>query len=178
MSLITARGQFQLISAACHGMSAAMPPFFQGNFLKEGLMKLNSLTARFSALAIAAAVAFATPASADVALNKNAHITESLVAAQVGDILRKSCSSISARFVVVFQKMNALEAYARSEGYTETEVRAFLKDKAEKARIKGLADSYLAAAGVVADDEESYCASGRNEIAKETLAGSFLMSWK
>ena len=130
------------------------------------------------ALIAALVLALVTPAyAAPVALNKNAHITESLVAARSADIIRKTCGSISARMFTVYQKLNALEQYARDQGYTEDEVKAFLKDKAEKARINKLADAYLAAAGAVAGDEESYCKAGRDEIAKATLAGSLLSSW-
>lgn len=130
------------------------------------------ITAGFFGLTLSSA------AMAQVALNQNDHITESLVAAQVGDTIRKTCGSISARYAVVYSKMGELEDYARAEGYTEEAVRAFLKDKTEKARIKALAAEYLAAAGAVEGDEESYCKAGRDEIAKETLAGSLLMSWK
>lgn len=144
----------------------------QGKSLKEGVMIKNTI------LAMGLLLSLGAPAMAQVALNENDHITESLVAAQVGDILRKTCGSISARYVVVYQKMGELEDYARSEGYTEDEVKAFLKNKAEKARIKALAQDYLNKAGVVDGDEESYCKVGRDEIAKETLAGSLLKSWK
>lgn len=113
-----------------------------------------------------------------VPLNEDEHITESLVAAQTGDIIRKSCASITARFFVFYEKAAALEQYARDQGYTEDEVKAFLRDPEEKARIRGLAEAYLAAAGVVAGDEESYCVAGRAEIAAGTLAGSLLRSWK
>lgn len=118
------------------------------------------------------------PAWSQVALNQNAHITESLVAAKVGDIIRNTCASISARYVVVYQKMGELEDYARAQGYTEDQVRAFLKDKAEKQRIAALAEAYLAEAGATPGNEESYCQAGRDEIAAETLVGSLLSSWK
>lgn len=125
------------------------------------------------------ALALAGPGlAAEVPLNQNEHITESLVAAQVGDIIRKGCGSISARYLVVYEKMGALEDYARAEGYTEDEVRAFLKNKTEKARIKALAADYLAAAGADLADEASLCAVGEAEIEAETLAGSLLRSWK
>jgi hypothetical protein len=117
-------------------------------------------------------------AQAQVALNQNDHITQSLVAAKVADEIRNTCASISARYLVVFQKMGELEDYARAGGYTETEVRAFLKDKGEKARITALAQAYLTEAGAVPGDEESFCLAGRGEIAAETLAGSLLSSWK
>lgn len=138
---------------------------------------------KFAALgpvAALVAVLAAAPlrAEAPVPLNQDDHITESLVAAQVGDIIRKSCSSISARFFVFYEKAAALEQYARDAGYTEEEVGLFLKNREEKARIRALADAHLAAAGVVAGDEETYCAAGRAEIAAGTLAGSLLRSWK
>lgn len=124
------------------------------------------------------ALALAGPASAQVPLNENAHITTSLVAAQVGDMIRKACGTIWARYLVVFEKMGELEAYARAEGYTEDEVRAFLRDKTEKARIRGLAEEYLTAAGLDPAAEDSYCTVGEQEIATGTLAGSLLRSWK
>ena len=79
---------------------------------------------------------------------------------------------------VVLGELNALEDYARDQGYTEAEVKAFLKDKTEKARIKAAAATYLKKAGAVDGDAETYCVVGRAEIAKGTLAGSLLRSWK
>ena len=120
----------------------------------------------------------ATAALAQVPLNQEKHINDSLVAARVADVIRNECSSISARLIVFYQKTKALEQYARDQGYTEPEVKAFLKNKTEKARIKGLAADYLARIGAKEGDEESYCAAGRSEIAKGTLAGELLSSWK
>ncbi|MBP9950693.1 MAG: DUF5333 domain-containing protein [Cypionkella sp.] len=120
----------------------------------------------------------ATPALALEPLNTEKHINDSLVAGRVGDVIRSTCPSISAKMFVVLQKLNDLESYARDKGYKEADVKAFLKDKTEKARIKGLAAAYLKAAGAVEGDAESYCKVGRDEIAKGTLAGTLLRSWK
>lgn len=120
----------------------------------------------------------ATPALAQVPLNQDAHINDSLVAGKVGDTIRKTCPSISAKMFTVLSKLNELEDYARGKGYAEADVKAFLKDPKEKARIKGLALDYLTKAGAVEGDEESYCKVGRDEIAKGTLTGSLLRSWK
>ena len=57
-------------------------------------------------------------------------------------------------------------------------VKAFLKDPVEKKRINDLAAAYLKKAGAVEGDAESYCVAGKAEIAKGTLAGSLLKSWK
>lgn len=120
----------------------------------------------------------ATPALALEPLKTEKHINDSLVAGRVGDVIRSTCPSISAKMFVVLQKLNELESYARDKGYKEADVKAFLKDKSEKARIRGLAAAYLKAAGAVEGDPESYCKVGRDEIAKGTLAGTLLRSWK
>jgi hypothetical protein len=113
-------------------------------------------------------------ALAKTPLPKENHINYSLMAGVVADNIRKTCPSISARMFVAWSKLNALKSYAISKGYTEPEVRAFLKDPKEKARVKGLAADYLKAHGAVEGDPESYCAVGREEIAKKSLIGQML----
>lgn len=132
----------------------------------------KSITAAMLALCLAG------PALALEPLNKDAHVTESLVAVRVGDTIRNTCPSISAKMFTVLAKWNDLKAYLRDKGYTEEQVETFRKDKTEKARIKGLAAEYLKAAGAVEGDVESYCKVGRDEIAKGTLAGSLLRSYE
>lgn len=109
-------------------------------------------------------------------LNAEKHINDSLRAAQIGDIIRKTCPTISARLVVAYNKARDLERYALSKGYTEAEIKAFIKDKAEKRRIRTEATAWLAATGAVAGDPESYCRIGRDQIAQGTLTGQLLRS--
>ena len=129
-------------------------------------------------LTLIAAPALAAPVAAQSKIAADAHVTEVLLAARVGDVIRNTCPSISARFLAVYGEMNALKSYARGQGYSEDEVKAFLRDPAEKDRIKALAAAYLAKAGAREGDAESYCVVGRDEIAKGTRAGSLLRSWK
>lgn len=129
-------------------------------------------------LTVSLAALLALPVAAQTPLNKEARINSTLIAGQVGDTIRKTCPSISAKMFVVLGELNALEDYARDQGYTEAEVKAFLKDKTEKARIKVAAAEYLKKAGVIEGDVETYCVVGRAEIEKGTLAGSLLRSWK
>lgn len=112
-----------------------------------------------------------------VPLAENTHIRDSLVAGRVADVLRTECGSLHARMLLALSKLDDLKDYAIAEGYTEAEVKAFLKDKAQKDAMKAIAADYLAKAGAVAGDEDSYCRVGRDEIAKGTLAGSLLWSW-
>ena len=113
------------------------------------------------------------PARAET-LREDAHVTEKLVAAQAGDILRNACPKASARMFVVLGEMASLQSYAISQGYDEATVKAFLADKAEKKRIRQLANAYLAKAGFVKGDEASACATARAEVAGGTFTGSLL----
>ena len=115
-------------------------------------------------------------AQAGVPLAEEPHINEQLMAAAVGDAIRKTCPSISARMVTVYFKAKELEDYARDAGYREDEVKAFLKDKTEKARIKAMATEYMAANGVVEGDADSYCTLGNSEIRKDSPIGVLLRS--
>lgn len=109
-------------------------------------------------------------------LEKDAHVTDKLVAAQVGDIIRNTCPSISARMFVVLGEMMSLKNYAFDQGNSEDEIKAFLDSPSEKARIKALALDYLAKAGATQGDPETYCAAGRAEIAAGSMAGQLLRS--
>lgn len=139
----------------------------------------RSMSLRFSSLLLALVLGAGQGFAQDrVPLPEEAHINEQLIAASAGDILRNTCPTISARFFVVWQKLRDLEEYARDKGYGEAEVTAFLKDKTQRKRVKVAAEAYLAAAGVIEGDAESYCVVGRAEIAKGTLVGSLLRSWE
>ncbi len=113
-------------------------------------------------------------ALAKTPLPQEKHINNSLMAGVAADKIRKACPSISARMFVAWGKLNALKSYAIHQGYSEPEVRAFMKDPKEKARVKGMAADYLKAHGVVAGNPESYCTVGREEIAKKSLIGQML----
>ena len=120
----------------------------------------------------------ATPALAQDAINLDPHINESLIAGRVGDTIRNTCPSISARMLVALSKLRELERYARDKGYTDADYEAFMDNKAEKNRLKAAAADYLKQAGAVEGDPESYCKVGQDEIAKGSLIGSLLRSSK
>lgn len=172
MSILSLTGDSMRKTASCHGISSVKPAAFIARTAMERAMKTTVLT--LSVLMLGVAV----PALARTPLAQNSHITDSLVAGRVGDTIRKTCPSISARMITAYTKLKALEQFARDQGYTEDEVKVFMKDSGQKARIKALAAQYLAKAGVVEGNIESYCAAGRAEIEKGTLAGSLLRSSK
>ena len=107
---------------------------------------------------------------------QNAHINDELRAGFAGDVLRKTCPTLSARMLVVMGRLWDLKAYAEAQGYTSADYDAFRNDPVQKKRLKDEAAAYLAAAGAKPDDAESYCAVGEDEIAKNTPLGTLLRS--
>lgn len=131
-----------------------------------------TIVAAFSALMLVA-----TPAVALQPLSQDDHVTGTLVSAAIGEEIRNKCSRISARLLRAVAKARALEQYALAKGYTEADVKVFLKSKTEKARIVSLARAYMVKNGVVEGQEATYCSLGRAEIAKGTLTGYLLFAW-
>lgn len=128
------------------------------------------------AFGFAALMAVASPALALDPLPEEAHINDSLRAGRIGDVIRKTCPTISARMFTVLGKIEDLKRYALDKGYSRDEVEAFLKDREQKDRLKAEAAAYLADAGAVEGDVQSYCRVGRDEIAKGSLIGELLRS--
>jgi hypothetical protein len=122
-------------------------------------------------------VTLAAPALAGpVPMAQNAHINDELRAGFAGDILRKTCPTLSARMLVVMGRLWDLKSYAEAQGYTAEDYDAFRSDPVQKKRLKDEAAAYLASAGAKAGDVESYCAVGEAEIAKQTPLGTLLRS--
>ncbi|MDP3262797.1 MAG: DUF5333 domain-containing protein [Tabrizicola sp.] len=120
----------------------------------------------------------ATPAFALEPLAEETFINDSLRAGRIGDVIRKTCPTIHARMFVVLGKIEGLKQYALNKGYARADVEAFIRNDAEKARIKAEAAEYLKAAGAVEGQPETYCAVGEAEIAKGSLIGELLRSSK
>ena len=120
--------------------------------------------------------AFAGPAAALEPLSTERHINDSLISARVADRIRKTCPSLDGRVIYAFSQARALKGYARGKGYSEAEIEAFLDNKAERARIYAVAETYLAQKGATEGNAESYCAVGLNEIAARSLIGSLLVA--
>ena len=130
------------------------------------------------AIAVAlAGLTLAAPAlSGPVPMAQNVHINDELRAGFAGDILRKSCPTISARMLVVMGRLWDLKSYAEEQGYTAEDYNAFRSDPVQKKRLKDEAAAYLAAAGAKSGDVESYCAVGEAEITNDTPLGQLLRS--
>ena len=121
------------------------------------------------ALAVPALAAAEPPPLAEVE-----HIHSRLLAAAVGDQIRRNCPDISERRWVVRSEALRLFNHALSLGHTRRSVEAYLDDPAERAAMEARRDAWLQSNGAVAGDADSYCRIGRREIAQGTYLGSLL----
>ncbi|MFN3526352.1 MAG: DUF5333 domain-containing protein [Paracoccus sp. (in: a-proteobacteria)] len=127
------------------------------------------------AAALLASLPLATPAAAaQEPLSQNAYVVDRLVQARVADLVRRGCPSIEARMVRAFREARALKRHALDQGYSEAQIDAFLDSREDRQRIYAQADRYMVERGVVNGQPDTFCRLGRDEIARQTVAGSLL----
>lgn len=131
---------------------------------------------RAAFVSIATLAALTGPAAALPPLSQERHINDSLVQARVADVLRKGCPTLDARLVRAFSEARKLKRYALDQGYSESQIDAFLDSRDERRRIYAEADRYMVANGVVNGQPDTFCRLGQQEIERKTIAGSLLVA--
>lgn len=120
----------------------------------------------------------AAPAFALEPIRENKTIYNTLLQGFIGDQIADNCPTIDARTLRALGELNKLKNEALKMGYSSAEIRAFVTDKAEKARGKADAAGWLEAKGAVPGSAQAYCAVGEAEIARKSLVGYLLRSTK
>lgn len=123
-----------------------------------------------------AALMLAAPAFALVPINQEKRINDTLRSGFIADAIADNCPTLQPRRLRALSELLKLRDYALSQGYSATEVRAFVEDRDEKARGKAEAARWLASKGAVAGKPAAYCAAGEAEIARGSLVGALLRS--
>jgi len=118
------------------------------------------------------------PISAPVAARSPGDIAEvwnGLLAVAVGHLIEDNCATISPRLIRVYTLRNQLIAAARSAGFADDEIRAFVENRGEQKRLEAEARAYLAARDVdKSSPAASYCPIGSDEIAAGSPVGRLL----
>ncbi|SFS06788.1 DUF5333 domain-containing protein [Yoonia litorea] len=124
---------------------------------------------------LAALIGFgAAPVGAQTPLKDVAHVRDGIIHVGMAYEISEKCPEISARLFRGIGFLNSLKRHARSLGYTEAEIDAYVNDDAEKDRLEAIARESLAALGVVEGEEATYCAAGRAEMEANTRVGWLL----
>ena len=130
------------------------------------------MTRTFVASVLTAALFLGAPASAG--LKDETQINDGLLAVGIADEIRNKCSSISARTFTALGYLNSLKKLARQKGYSNDEINRYVKNDAEKAKMRKRGEKYLAQNGASTSDPESMCRLGRAEIKKRSQIGVLL----
>jgi hypothetical protein len=119
-------------------------------------------------LAIAGA-AHAKPALRDVPEIDNNMLWVAL-AIEISD----NCDDISPRTLKGLFFLNTLKNKAQALGYSNEEIRAYVKSDAEKARMRERGETYVKAQGLEPADTGDLCKLGHAEIARGSQIGVLL----
>jgi hypothetical protein len=111
---------------------------------------------------------------ANQGLPSEKYITEGLIAISMADTVRNECASISAQLIPAILYLNSLKQHAIELGYTAAEIKTFIKDKSEKARLLEVARTRLEELGALSDVPSSYCGIGLAEIETGSTIGKLL----
>jgi hypothetical protein len=123
-----------------------------------------------------AALAFAAPALAQVPINEEPVINDTLLQGFIGDAIADNCPTLEPRKLRALNELTKLRDYALEQGYSSKEIRDFVTSDTEKDRGKALAAEILKERGAEPGMTEVYCAIGEEEIAKGSLIGQLLRS--
>jgi len=126
-----------------------------------------------SALMLALTAPLAASADDRVPLWEDAELESGLRMIARGGFVKKNCKAVSTRQFRTYGFMYSLVERGRSLGYSDDEMRAYIKDKGQKARVEALAKADLEARGVDFDDPDSFCDLARTEIAADRDFGHY-----
>jgi len=107
-------------------------------------------------------------------LHENRTVRYSFYSAGLADIVRNNCPDLVGRTFRGLRYALALRSYALDQGYTMDDVDKLLSNKAEEEKLRQEIVADLAARGATPGNTEAYCRIGREEIAKDSLAGRLL----
>lgn len=107
-------------------------------------------------------------------LHEDRNVRFSFYSAGLADIIRNNCSELDGRTFRGLRYALALRNYALDKGYSKEDIDALLKNKEEEEKLRQEIVADLAARGATPGNEEAYCRIGREEIAKDSLAGRLL----
>lgn len=122
----------------------------------------------------ALSVGLAAPSFAKKSLWSYDKISTGLFDMAVANEIGKRCESIGTRKLRGLSFAQSLFSYAKSEGYTYSEVKAFIEDDKEKAVLKARVVPYLKNEGVDMNKNETFCPLGQREIKKNSQIGKLL----
>ena len=101
-------------------------------------------------------------------------ISEGLINTAIAYEIDRVCDSIEPRTIEGINFLWSLKEHASELGYSDAEIRSFVDNEEEKARLEAIARQRLRDMGAIEGQPETYCTVGRAEMAGRTDIGRFL----
>ena len=101
-------------------------------------------------------------------------VTEGLIAVGMAVELSDRCDGVSARRLRGLNFLFGLKDRLEAAGFSDAQIDAYIDDRAEKARLEGIARDRLVDLGVNTSDPRSYCTVARAQISQGTQVGQLL----
>ena len=113
-------------------------------------------------------------ADVNAALRADPEIFNGLYVLGIAHGIRDTCPTIDARMLRANSVALSLYNHARSLGFSRNEIRAFLRDEANKAELRAIVIAYYNQQGAQVEQPDTICALGLAEIAAGTPSGALL----
>ncbi|WP_341366713.1 DUF5333 domain-containing protein [Yoonia sp. BS5-3] len=123
---------------------------------------------------MAAVIGFAGSVCAQTALKDVQYVRDGIIHVGMAYEISERCDSLRPRTLRGLGFLNSLRDHARDLGYSDDQIDDYVNDRAEKDRLEGMARAELARLGANADDDASFCAVGRAQMAANTRVGWLL----
>ena len=126
-------------------------------------------------IVVALCAAFPAASAGDKPSLRDVPEVENIIfAAALAHEVSENCPSIKARKVKALGMAWRLRARANELGYSDSEIKAYVESKTEKARMRSKGETYLKANGVDYNNPETFCVFGHAEIANSSAVGALL----
>ncbi|MEM9716513.1 MAG: DUF5333 domain-containing protein [Pseudomonadota bacterium] len=129
---------------------------------------------RFVVILCAAMMATSAIAQAKPSLWSFPRVDQGLFDIGVAYGISENCSSLEERKIYGASFALSLSNYAQSQGYSFDEVRNFVRDDEEKAKLRVRVTKFLEDQGLDPSVPNALCDYGKDQIAAETQVGKFL----
>lgn len=129
---------------------------------------------RLLSVCLCCLITVGSAASANPPLRDVKEIDEPLYWALVAYEISEVCDGLEPRKLKAVSDGWGLIRKARALGYSDDEIRAFMRSDDEKARMRKRGEAYFDHKGVSYDDPETFCALGRAEIERNSQIGVYL----
>ncbi len=136
-------------------------------------LKTSVFTGVFAG-AVLATVMTVSAAAAKPALKDVKEIDDKMLQVGLALEISEQCSQISARKVKGISFLWSVKSRANTLGYSDDEINAYRKSKANKARIRARAVTYVKSKGLDPKSAADLCTLGKAEIANGSVIGSLL----